>query len=45
MGESKDGEEVTNARSLVFELHGSQFENRAPERANKKFKQKNMPDL
>ncbi|KAF2141868.1 uncharacterized protein K452DRAFT_271710 [Aplosporella prunicola CBS 121167] len=32
-------------RSLVFELHGSQFENRAPDRANKKFKQHNMTDL
>lgn len=32
-------------RNLVFELHGSQFENRAPERATKKFKQRNMSDL
>lgn len=30
---------------LVFELHGSQFENRAPDRATKKFKQRNMNDL
>lgn len=32
-------------KNLVFELHGSQFENRAPDRANKKFKQHVMPDL
>ncbi|KAI9838474.1 MAG: hypothetical protein M1837_002466 [Sclerophora amabilis] len=32
-------------RALVFELHGSQFENRATDRANKKFKQRNLPDL
>ena len=31
--------------NLVFELHGSQFENRAPDRATKKFKQRNMKDL
>jgi ribonuclease P protein subunit POP4 len=35
--------EVT--RPLVFELHGSQFENRAPDRANKKFKWKGMDYL
>jgi len=32
-------------RPLVFELHGSQFENRAPDRANKKFKQHIDPEL
>lgn len=32
-------------KNLVFELHGSQFENRAVDRANKKFKQRNLPDL
>ncbi|KAK8161092.1 hypothetical protein IWX90DRAFT_389159 [Phyllosticta citrichinensis] len=32
-------------KPLVFELHGSQFENRAPDRANKKFKQHFSPDL
>ena len=31
--------------ALVFELHGSQFENRAPDRATKKFKQRNMNGL
>ena len=30
---------------LVFELHGSQFENRAPDRANRKFKMHIDPDL
>ncbi|KAK5134313.1 hypothetical protein LTR08_006742 [Meristemomyces frigidus] len=30
---------------LVFEIHGSQFENRAPERANKKVKAHFDPDL
>ena len=32
-------------RKLVFELHGSQFENRAADRANRKCKQRNLPDL
>ncbi|KAI9851930.1 MAG: hypothetical protein M1838_002368 [Thelocarpon superellum] len=32
-------------RNLVFELHGSQFESRATDRANKKFKQRNLPEL
>ena len=30
---------------LVFELYGSQFENRATDRATKKFKQRRMEDL
>jgi ribonuclease P protein subunit POP4 len=29
-------------RPLVFELHGSQFENRPVDRANKKFKWRNI---
>ena len=32
-------------RNLVFELHGSQFENRAIDRATKKFKQRSMNEL
>jgi ribonuclease P protein subunit POP4 len=32
-------------RPLVFELHGHQFESRAPDRANKKFKMHIDPDL
>jgi len=31
--------------NLVFELHGSQLENRATDRATKKFKQRRMDDL
>jgi ribonuclease P protein subunit POP4 len=33
------------AKPLVFELHGSQFENRAVDRANKKFKWRNIDYL
>ena len=32
-------------KPLVFELHGSQFENRAPDRANRKFRPHFDPDL
>lgn len=32
-------------KPLVFELHGSQFETRAPDRANKKFKMHIDPDI
>lgn len=32
-------------KPMVFEIHGSQFETRAPERANKKFKLHIDPDL
>ncbi|KAK5124070.1 hypothetical protein LTR85_002267 [Meristemomyces frigidus] len=32
-------------KPLVFEIHGSQFENRAPDRANKKVKPHSDPDL
>ena len=32
-------------QNLIFELHGSQFENRATDRATKKFKQRNMTDV
>lgn len=40
--EIQDGEKLPN---LVFELYGSQFENRAPDRATKKFKAKHLVDL
>ena len=30
---------------FIFELYGSQFENRATDRATKKFKQRRMEDL
>ena len=42
-GEDEGGE--GKRKSLVFELHGSQFENRAPERASKKFKMHITLDL
>ncbi|KAI9821803.1 MAG: hypothetical protein M1827_002384 [Pycnora praestabilis] len=42
---SKASDDTNTSRNLVFELHGSQFKNRATDRANKKFKQKNLSDL
>lgn len=45
-GEAGDGEDDGKKHSnLVFELHGSQFMNRATDRATKKFKQRNLRDL
>ncbi|KAM0797123.1 ribonuclease-like protein P complex subunit Pop4 [Usnea florida] len=45
----EEGTAITETKEgrapLVFELHGSQFENRAPDRATKKFKQRYMNDL
>lgn len=41
--EEAEGSETRSP--LVFELHGSQFENRAPDRANKKFRPHFDPDL
>jgi ribonuclease P protein subunit POP4 len=41
----RPGEDTTQARNLVFELHGSQFEHRSTDRANRKFKQHNLDDL
>ena len=38
-------EETGDVRALVFELHGSQFETRAPDRATKKFKPKHMNNI
>lgn len=32
-------------KPLVFEIHGSQFQSRAPDRANKKFRLHLDPDL
>lgn len=37
--------DVDKLQNFCFELHGSQFENRATDRATKKFKQKNLSDL
>ncbi|KAH0144555.1 hypothetical protein KCU67_g13030, partial [Aureobasidium melanogenum] len=45
--EDGDGDNnMTEPRKpFVFELHGSQFENRPADRANRKFKQHIDPDL
>ncbi|CAI7632702.1 hypothetical protein N7533_004410 [Penicillium manginii] len=41
-----EGTDISNAQKpLVFELHGSQFENRPVDRANKKFKWRNIDYL
>jgi ribonuclease P protein subunit POP4 len=43
-----EGKKIHDAEglpNLVFELYGSQFENRAPDRATKKFKAKHLADL
>ena len=40
-----EGMEEGARKPLVFELHGSQFESRAPDRANRKFKMHLDPDL
>ncbi|KAL2810766.1 hypothetical protein BJX63DRAFT_434005 [Aspergillus granulosus] len=46
MAESKDGADgPEGTKELVFELHGSQFENRPVDRANKKFKWRNVDYL
>lgn len=36
---------VVDKKNLVFEIHGEQFQNRAPDRAKKQFKQHYNPDL
>ena len=41
----KQANDLTQLPALQFELYGSQFEHRAPDRATKKFKQRYMPDL
>ncbi|MCJ1425861.1 hypothetical protein MMC29_003761 [Sticta canariensis] len=46
--EGRTGQDANPNQSLkifIFELHGSQFENRATDRATKKFKHKHMIDL
>ena len=44
--EEETAKEVTgDVPPLAFELHGSQFEVRAPDRATKKFKQKHMKNI
>lgn len=44
-GETGTAGEAARSRPLVFEIYGSQFETRAPDRANKKFKMHIDPDL
>lgn len=45
-GDKKEGEKgVRNVRDVVFELHGNQFQYRATDRANRKFKTHFLPDL
>lgn len=39
----KEGDEA--AKSLVFEIFGEQFQTRAPDRANKKFRMHYQPDI
>ena len=39
------GSGADKRQPLVFEIHGSQFETRAPDRANKKFRLHLDPDL
>jgi ribonuclease P protein subunit POP4 len=44
----RDGGNITaldTEKNLVFELHGDQFQHRAVDRANKKFKPHHFPDL
>jgi ribonuclease P protein subunit POP4 len=41
-GDSQEKATPGGSKPLVFELHGSQFENRPVDRANKKFKWRNI---
>lgn len=41
----EDDEGEGGGKELVFELHGSQFENRPVDRANRKFKWRNVDYL
>lgn len=41
----KDKQPSTSQKDLVFEIHGSQFQNRPVDRAHKKFKWKNVEYL
>lgn len=40
-----DGQKQSDAKELVFEIHGNQFQNRAVDRAHKKFKWRNVEYL
>jgi len=41
----EDEQKQPEAKELVFEIHGNQFQNRAVDRAHKKFKWKNVEYL
>jgi len=41
----EDGQKQFEAKELVFEIHGNQFQNRAVDRAHKKFKWRNVEYL
>ena len=43
--EAEAGNMEDAVKAFVFELHGSQFESRATDRATKKFKQRRVDDL
>ncbi|KAF1924288.1 RNase P/MRP, p29 subunit [Didymella exigua CBS 183.55] len=43
--EAKEGEEAQAPRPLQFEIFGEQFQTRAPDRANRKFRLHYQPDL
>ena len=40
-----DAQQAEVTKPLIFEIHGGQFESRAPDRANKKFRWHLDPDL
>lgn len=40
-----EGSDTAKSKPLIFELHGSQFETRATDRATKKFKQRRADDI
>jgi ribonuclease P protein subunit POP4 len=44
-GDQKGSGKAVEERKLIFELHGEQFQHRAVDRANKKFKPHFLPDL
>lgn len=45
VGDEEKEEEKGKEKTLIFELHGDQFQYRAADRANKKFKAHFLPDL
>lgn len=45
MTQDDNTDKTSVKKELVFEIHGSQFQNRAVDRAHKKFKWKNVEFL